>query len=78
MQWARANGVRRLWLVTSNDNTPAIRFYQRQGWDLAELHRDALAASRALKPEIPLRGRDGIEMRHELVFERRLDPPESG
>jgi ribosomal protein S18 acetylase RimI-like enzyme len=70
---ARAAGAQRVWLVTTNDNTPAIRFYQRQGWDLAEPHRDAVTGARALKPEIPLRGHDDIEIRHELVFELRLD-----
>ena len=66
-------GVHRLWLVTTNDNTPAIRFYQRQGWDLVELHHDAVAKARAAKPAIPLRGHDDIEIRHELMFELRLD-----
>jgi ribosomal protein S18 acetylase RimI-like enzyme len=75
VEHARAAGAPCLWLVTTNDNTPAIRFYQRHGWDLVELHRDALVAARALKPEIPLAGHDDIEIRHELVFERRLAPP---
>jgi GNAT superfamily N-acetyltransferase len=65
-------GCSRAWLVTTNDNTPAIRFYQRQGWDLVALHRDAVKESRLLKPEIPERGADDIPIRHELEFERRL------
>ena len=50
---ARQAGCRRLWLVTTNDNTHALRFYQKRGFILAALHRDAVAASRAIKPEIP-------------------------
>jgi hypothetical protein len=34
-----------------------------------EFHRDALAESRRLKPEIPETGAHGIPLRHELVFE---------
>jgi GNAT superfamily N-acetyltransferase len=50
---ARRVGWRRLWLVTTNDNTAALRFYQRAGWDLVGFHRNALARSRVLKPSIP-------------------------
>jgi GNAT superfamily N-acetyltransferase len=63
---------RRLWLITTNDNLDAIRFYQRRGWDLVALHRDALAESRRLKPEIPETGQFGIPIRHELEFEAPL------
>lgn len=65
-------GCRRAWLVTTNDNSNAIRFYQRQGWDLVALHRGAVAESRRLKPTIPETGNDGIPIRHELEFERRI------
>jgi GNAT superfamily N-acetyltransferase len=63
---------RRAWLVTTNDNTNAIGFYQRQGWDLVAVHRDAVDESRKLKPTIPETGKDGIPIRHELEFERRI------
>lgn len=60
--------VRRLWLVTTNDNTHALRFYQRYGFDLCALHRDAVTEARTLKPAIP-RQHDGIPLRHELRLE---------
>jgi N-acetylglutamate synthase-like GNAT family acetyltransferase len=66
---ARADVVRRLFLVTTNDNIYAIRFYQKRGWDMAALHRDAVAAARLLKPEIPATGEDGIPIRHEIEFD---------
>jgi len=66
---ARQIHCRRVWLVTTNDNTRAIRFYQKRGFDLVQLHRNALEKSRQLKPEIPLTGQDGIPVRHELEFE---------
>ena len=73
-QTAASQGCRRLWLVTTNDNTYALHFYQRQGFTLAALHKNALVESRRLKPSIPLIGigqipiRDEIEL--ELCFER--------
>ena len=69
---ARRAGWRRLWLVTTNDNTAALRFYQRTGWDLVAFHRNALARSRALKPSIPQMGLDSIPIRHELELELPL------
>jgi GNAT superfamily N-acetyltransferase len=69
---ARALGCRRLWLITTNDNLHALRFYQRLGWDLVALHRGAVDAARLLKPEISRVGLDGIPLRHELELELPL------
>jgi len=69
---ARVAGCARLWLITTNDNTHALRFYQRRGWRLVALHRDALTVSRKLKPEIPLVGFDGIPLRDEIELEMML------
>ena len=69
---ARQAGCRRLWLITTNDNTHALRFYQKRGFVLAALHRDAASASRAIKPEIPLFGNDGIPIRDEIELEMSL------
>ena len=74
----QSRGWERLRLCTTNDNTAALRFYQRRGWDLVALHRDAVARDRLLKPEIPETGRDGIALRHALELERRLERREEG
>jgi ribosomal protein S18 acetylase RimI-like enzyme len=67
---ARRAGCRRLWLVTTNDNVPAIAFYQRWGMDLCALRHDSVTEARAsLKPGIPATGHDDIPIRHELEFE---------
>lgn len=66
---ATSAGCRRLWLITTNDNTRALRFYQKNGFRLVALHRDALEESRKLKPSIPLIGTDGIQLRDELELE---------
>lgn len=69
---ARRRGARRLWLITSNDNVRAIRFYQRRGWTMVAVHRDAITAARKIKPDIPLLGYDDIPIRHEVEFELEL------
>jgi len=66
-------GCRRLWLVTTNDNLEALGFYQKRGFALAALHRNALEASRRLKPEIPLVGLHGIPLRDEIELEMLLE-----
>jgi hypothetical protein len=68
----RRDGWKRLWLVTSNDNTDAIRMYQRAGWEWTEFRRDAITKARAVKPEIPELGNHGIPIRHEIHFEAPL------
>jgi ribosomal protein S18 acetylase RimI-like enzyme len=70
---ARRAGCTRLWLITTNDNVDALRFYQRRGFRLAALHPGAVDDSRAhLKPEIPEIGDHGIRLRDELVLEQDL------
>lgn len=69
---ARERGCTRLWLMTTNDNTPALRFYQRRDFDLVGIHRDVMHQARRLKPHIPDRGLDDIPIRHEIELEYRL------
>lgn len=66
---AKDNHCRRLWLITTNDNTHAIRFYQCFGFSLREVHINALEKSRKLKLSIPLIGMDNIPLQHEFEFE---------
>jgi ribosomal protein S18 acetylase RimI-like enzyme len=62
----------RLWLVTTNDNLDALRFYQRRGFRVAGVHCGAVdAARRDLKPTISEVGEYGIPLRDEMVMEWR-------
>jgi ribosomal protein S18 acetylase RimI-like enzyme len=71
---ARAAGCRRLWLITTNDNTNALRFYQRRGFRIVTIHVRAVEeARRTLKPDIGLTGNDGILIRDEIEMEMDLD-----
>ncbi len=69
---ARELGCLQIWLITTNDNLSAIRFYQKRGFRLTAVFPDAVTASRLLKPSIPLIGEDGIPIRDELKFEKAL------
>ena len=69
---ARAARVRRLWLITTNDNLDALRFYQRRGWRMAKVWPDAVGESRKIKPSIPETGAYGIPIRDEIELEYRL------
>ena len=66
---AKKRGCTRIVLITTNDNINALRFYQKRGFDMAHLYRNALEISRKLKPEIPLTGADSIPLKHEIEFE---------
>jgi GNAT superfamily N-acetyltransferase len=35
-------GCIRLWIMTTNDNLNALRFYQKRGYRLVAIHRDAM------------------------------------
>ena len=65
-------GCDRLWLITTNDNLRALGFYQKRGYRLVAVRRDALQRSRELKPSIPLVSPDGIPLRDEIELEYPL------
>jgi bacillithiol system protein YtxJ len=71
---ARQAGCTRLWLITTNDNLQAVRFYQKRGFSLVAVHRNALVESRKIKPQIPEVGIDGIPLRDEIEMEMILSP----
>ncbi len=73
VQKAKQGGCGRIWLVTTNDNVRAVRFYQRFGMELKAVRIGAMDQARAsLKPSIPLIGSDGIPIKHEFEFEMIL------
>lgn len=69
---AAGAGCKRLWLITTNDNTAALKFWQKRGFQLAAIYPGAIEKSRQLKPEIPLTGNDGISIRDEIELEMIL------
>lgn len=69
LEVALKNNCKRLWLITTNDDINAIRFYQKKGFELKAAHINAMELSRKLKPSIPLIGMYNIPIKHELEFE---------
>ena len=67
-----AAGSDRIWVVTTNDNLEALRFYQRRGFVLSALRRGAVDDARErLKPQISTVGEFGIPLRDEIELELR-------
>jgi GNAT superfamily N-acetyltransferase len=72
---ARA-GCHTLWVLTTNDNVDALRFYQRRGFRMSALRPGAVDASReALKPQIPLTGFYGIPLCDEIELSQPVAAP---
>ncbi len=68
---ARRAGCRRVWLITTNDNLNALGFYQKRGFRIAAVNRNAVEEARKLKP-IPRLGENGIPIMDEIVMELEL------
>ncbi len=69
---AREAGCHRVWLITTNDNLPALGFYQRRGYRLVALYPGAVDAARRLKPQIPLVGLGNIPLHDEIELGKGL------
>ena len=48
---AKDRKLKKILVVTTNDNINAIKFYQKRGFDMACLYHNALDISRKIKPE---------------------------
>jgi ribosomal protein S18 acetylase RimI-like enzyme len=68
-----AAGVHVAWLVTTNDNEPAIRLYASLGYVVAEVRHGAIdEIRRTLKPSIPFVGYGGTGMHDEIELRRPI------
>ncbi len=69
---AKKISVSRLWLMTTNDNINAIRFYQKRGFVLRGININAIQKSRDLGQIIPEKGYFDIPIRDEIELEYPL------
>jgi GNAT superfamily N-acetyltransferase len=74
---ATSAGCGRVWLITTNDNLDAQRFYQRRGYRLVAVHAGAVDAARRQKPAIPETGFYGIPIHDELELAKDLSDASS-
>jgi ribosomal protein S18 acetylase RimI-like enzyme len=70
---ARLKLVDRLWLITTNDNLHALRFYQRRGYRLVAVYPGSIDEARKLKLTISEIGNDGIPIHDEIELEKLFD-----
>ena len=60
----------RIWLVTTNDNLPALRFYHKRGYQIKAIHAGAVDRARRIKAGIPQTGLQGIPLHDEIELEK--------
>jgi len=72
IEFAREVKARRIWLITTNDNVDAVKFYQRRGFRIKDVYPGAIDMSRKLKSSIPEIGNYGIPIRDEIELEVKL------
>ncbi len=68
---ARQSGLTQVAVTTTNDNLPALYFYQRRGYRLTELMTDAI---RTASGQTGLVGFAGIPMRDEFRLVKAITP----
>jgi ribosomal protein S18 acetylase RimI-like enzyme len=66
---ARRHGVRRLLFATTNDNLPALYFYQRRGWTITGTVVGGMLPHFGGQPGV---GFAGIPVRDEIRLEKRI------
>ena len=75
IHYVKNKSCKRVWLITTNDNTHAIRFYQKRGFTLKNVHINAFKVTQQLKGIVgdgkdnTVLGIDDIPILHEFEFE---------
>ena len=69
---AAAAGCSRVWMITTNDNIDALRFFQRRDFRISVVRPNGMEAIRKLKPGVPSNGHYGIPIRDEIELEKSL------
>ena len=69
---AKMKKCSRIWLITTNDNVDALRFYQQREYEIKSVHRYAIEESRKIKLQLPFVGKYGIPIRDEIEMEKIL------
>ncbi|WP_337992714.1 GNAT family N-acetyltransferase [Cronobacter sakazakii] len=67
-RYAESQGKFQIRLTTTNENLAAIAFYEKMGFTLYAVDKDAVTRARLLKPSIPLVSERGIPIKDELHF----------
>ncbi|MFB4162144.1 GNAT family N-acetyltransferase [Geomicrobium sp. JSM 1781026] len=60
-------------VITSNDNTHALLFYQKKGFRFHRIVTGAVGDARKRKPTIPLIAGNGIPIQDEIILRKGVD-----
>jgi len=71
-EFAKEQKCDRIFLMTTNDNLDAFRFYQKRNFTICGIHYNTMKEARKLKPSIPELGDYDIPLRDEIDLELKL------
>ena len=70
--FANECNLKNIIVITTNDNLRALGFYQKKGFILNKVFFDSIKQARKLKPEIPIKNKNGILIRDEIELKLSL------
>jgi len=72
IEMAKKQKLKKVCLVTTNDNLNGIGFWQKRGFKLVKVYPGSMEFVRKIKPAVPLIGENGKPLRDELELEMIL------
>ena len=69
---AKKQQIKKVCLVTTNDNLNGIGFWQKRGFKFVKVYPGSMEFVRKIKPAVPFIGENGIPLRDELELEMIL------
>jgi len=72
IEMAKKQKLKKVCLVTTNDNLNGIGFWQKRGFKLVKVYPGSMEYVRKIKPAVPLIGENGKPLRDELELEMIL------
>ena len=72
IELAKKQKIKKICLVTTNDNLNGIGFWQKRGFKLVKVYPGSMEYVRQIKPAVPLIGENGIPLMDELELEMIL------
>ena len=70
--FANECNLKNIIVITRNDNLRALGFYQKKGFILNKVFFDSIKQACKLKPEIPIKNKNGILIRDEIELKLSL------
>jgi N-acetylglutamate synthase-like GNAT family acetyltransferase len=69
---AKKQQIKKVCLVTTNDNLNGIGFWQKRGFKFVKVYPGSMEFVRKIKPAVPFIGENGIPLRDEMELEMIL------